>query len=935
MDTVHGASLKYRMAPIEDASTVELGGGAPARPASREATFARGDRLAGRYRVERFVARGGMGEVYAARDLELDTTVAIKTLRQDASLDAGARERLRREVEIARRVTHPNVCRLHDLAQHTDPDGTSHLLLTMELVDAPSLAEVLHRDGAIPPARAQALATQIAAALAAAHAVGVIHRDLKSANILVEPRTGASPRLVVTDFGLALPHGGAGAIAGTPTYMAPEAARGEKATPAVDVYAFGVVLWEMLAGAPPAERSSIAEVREAIAAPPLRAKVPGVDPRLASLVDRCLDPDPTRRPQDGMALLAALAVPRKRTRLALAAGVAAAVLAAGAIGLGMRAGSSGPVDAPATEAGRRALADARSHLRALDGAAAGASARRAIEADPRFAPAHAALSAAHRLVGDRAASIEAADAAVAAAAAGGARHHALLAEARAADAREDWASAARAYEALRALHPDEREPLADLARVYAQAARADDADRVIAASRSRFADVRAELAAALVAELRGDLTTQRAAAARALVMAEQQAAPVAAALARLELALVDASRGELAAAAAELDRAEPVLARAGACAALALSHRRRAELAWRRGELAIAEQLLDAALERSRSCGDRRGEISTTAAGALLAQARGDHAQAAARLEQSLAGYRELGDVAQVAWALQALGNLHYTGGDVHAARERWNEALAQARQLGTRDRIAEVLSNLGTLAVATGDLASGRRNLEEALATLTDIGDRSGQAHTLMSLGSLALAMDDRPEAARRFGAALALRTALGEHPRVAAAKLALAEVALGDGRVEEAQGLIDAAATALAAVAEPATELTGTLALRRVEVALARGDLVTARRERATIAPAAVDDDELALELMLCDVELALRAGDLAGARLAAEAGSRAARELGDVEAGLRARVAAARVELRRSPRGAREQLRALADEARAHGLARIARRALEAAR
>src|SRR5690349_17182406 len=177
--------------------------------------------LAGRYRVNALLGRGGMGEVYAVHDLELEEDVALKLLRSELSADAAYRKRLRSEVRLARRVSHPNVCRVHDLGQHGD-----QVFVTMARVPGLSLRQVQRaiRGGERPPLALPAivdLISQLCAALGAAHAAGVLHRDVKPDNILVD-----DGRVVLTDFGVASVAGDAdGTVVGTPAYTAPELLR--------------------------------------------------------------------------------------------------------------------------------------------------------------------------------------------------------------------------------------------------------------------------------------------------------------------------------------------------------------------------------------------------------------------------------------------------------------------------------------------------------------------------------------------------------------------------------------------------------------------------------------------------------------------------------------------------------------------------------------
>src|SRR5262249_2834004 len=195
-----------------------------------------------------------MGVVAEAEDRALGTRVALKFIQPSLAGDPAVRERFRREILLARRITHRNVCRIFELFS-TQSDGEPVLFLTMELLEGETLSERL-RAGPIGPARALPLVEQMVGALEAAHAQGIVHRDFKSSNVLLVP-DGTAERVVVTDFGIAralewerardAAMTGEGVL-GTPGYMAPEQLLSKPITPATDIYALGVVLFEMLTG---------------------------------------------------------------------------------------------------------------------------------------------------------------------------------------------------------------------------------------------------------------------------------------------------------------------------------------------------------------------------------------------------------------------------------------------------------------------------------------------------------------------------------------------------------------------------------------------------------------------------------------------------------------------------------------------------------------
>jgi hypothetical protein len=255
-----------------------------------------GQKIAGRYTIERELGRGGMGAVYLAADEKLAERVALKII--NASMgDAGAVDRFRREVSAARKVTHPNVIRIHDLIE----DGPM-VLLSMEYVAGMTLATYLGRVGALRVDEARHLLGQICDGVAAAHAVGVVHRDLKPSNVLLD----AEKRAKVIDFGLAkasFMHGmtATGLIIGTPEYMAPEQVKGLPQDARTDVYALGALAYHVFVGRPPFAGETpiaigFAHVTEAPRPPrELRAELPE---SIEKALLQALEKDPGKRFND-------------------------------------------------------------------------------------------------------------------------------------------------------------------------------------------------------------------------------------------------------------------------------------------------------------------------------------------------------------------------------------------------------------------------------------------------------------------------------------------------------------------------------------------------------------------------------------------------------------------------------------------------------------
>jgi len=262
--------------------------------------FGPGTVLDSRYRIIGMLGKGGMGEVYRADDLRLGQPVALKFLPTALATDAKRLSQLHNEVRTARQVSHANVCRVYDIG-----DVSGHLFLSMEFVDGEDLAASLRRVGRFPEDRALELARQICAGLAAAHDRGVIHRDLKPANIMID---GAG-RARIMDFGLASAEAVEDIRVGTPAYMAPEQLEGREVTAKSDIFALGLVLYELFTGKRVFTAATLADLVEAQASgritPPTEV-VKALDPRIERAILRCLDRDPARRPASVLAVSAAL-----------------------------------------------------------------------------------------------------------------------------------------------------------------------------------------------------------------------------------------------------------------------------------------------------------------------------------------------------------------------------------------------------------------------------------------------------------------------------------------------------------------------------------------------------------------------------------------------------------------------------------------------------
>jgi eukaryotic-like serine/threonine-protein kinase len=330
-DAVHDAlkSMRLLQLPAETDSTETVELGDDHGSAAQNHCFAPGQIIDNRLKIIEFIDEGGMGEVYAALELNLQQKVALKAIRSEIAAHSGNIERFKTEVKQSLRITHPNVCRVHQLASHQDRDDKPIWFLTMELLEGRTLASCVAADGPIPFDRAFALIRQMVSGLACAHQAGIVHRDLKPSNLMLVG-SSTSERLVITDFGLAVSASSreASGLSGTPAYMAPEQATGGAVGPQADLFALGLIICEMLTGTRPTLDLSSAEncAKKLKTWLSLNPKVPL---RIVPVIKRCLQFRPEDRFTDAREIVPLLESKRRTAaQRAVAAGVVLTALVA-------------------------------------------------------------------------------------------------------------------------------------------------------------------------------------------------------------------------------------------------------------------------------------------------------------------------------------------------------------------------------------------------------------------------------------------------------------------------------------------------------------------------------------------------------------------------------------------------------------------------------
>ena len=781
-------------------------------PAGQQATvdrvtFAGGELLSNRFCIVRLLGAGGMGEVYEADDQVIGERVALKTIRWETAADLRAFTRFVHEVHAAQKIAHPNVCRIHDIHQHQPEDGSPPIhFLTMELLHGETLSAHLRNRGALPIVEAAEIAKQLCAALSAAHRAGVVHRDFKAANVILARSADGSPRAVVTDFGLAHSHYTEtdapsitmeGQCVGTPAYMAPEQVLGGSITPAIDIYALGIVLYEMVTGTHPfaaASRFAVMMKRLEVEPPSPKAKCPELPQQWESAILRCLQRDSQDRFSDALAVWEALngqgtRFGRRRILVAIATAVLLTGGAAGILVLGRHHPSAEALRW--YEEGTRAIRDGTYYtgMQALS---------RAVQEDAQFSLAHARLAeAASELDYGEKARTEMSKAEVAPV------ERFLLPrverirlESLRCAVTRDFACAASHYRELlnAASASDKPAVLIDLGSAYEKGG---DPGRAIA-SYSQSAALDGQFAAAFLR--------------RGILYGRQQ---------------------ERAKAEADLSAAEKLYRTLGKSDGLSEVLYQRWLILRRQGELSAGRPLAEEVLRIALSAGDEYHQIRALLALSYIDNTQGDTTAGRRWAEQAVTVARRSGEDGLVANTLADVGNALYLKGENQAAEiylrdamqmanqhQAWHtearaavalagvisksgarteEALAVARRAqdlfdraGYRSEAVTSLVAVGRVMRDRGDRRGATALFESLIPTAQQINDPLGVAHAENGLGSVLLASEQYPAALRHFDASISGYEA-------ASYKVGVAYALVDRGRVLSELGRYNDAAAAL----------------------------------------------------------------------------------------------------------------------------------------
>lgn len=784
----------------------------PRHPAAHDTTLTgehpvlpQGHILGGRYRIESLAGLGGMGMVYRAHDLELDQVVALKLLHPQRALDEATPQRFRRELILARQVSHPNVVRIHDIGHDA---GT--YFLTMDYVDGRSLREWLDADGPRPLDEAVSIAAQLAEALSAAHAKNIVHRDLKPSNILID----AENRALITDFGIArsIEEVGltrTGHVIGTPDYLAPEQAHGAKVDARTDLYALGVILYEMLSGSLPFSGESLAEKLAQHAtgrARDISTTGMRVPPWLRQVLRRCLAPAPQQRYQTAAELAADLRAQHFRARPLrevswgrAAAGVLVAGVAALAGYLFWERG--GTVFTAAGPSAQHAVAvlpfqdqTGSSELTWLDnGIPDMLTAQLAENSELKVVDSWRVMRTLRDLNTDIAALdlndvrqlaelLDVDRLIVGSVRRGNGQLH-ISARMLGADAAEDirYFNVSGAAEGT----------LADTTRILVReivSTLGTDPHDTAPVSLSGVPEAMQAYVAGMDKLLIGDSVS-------AMPLLEQAvAADSGFAAAWLRLAGAYEASGYYDRAATAAQRA---VQEAGSPQSR-IAFEARARAAALTGDFARAEELLQALLQSyphdtatrmalAKTFGDAgeykratavlhevtRADPSHPLAWYLLGKyaiLQGDSRRAVDEyLVRALVIQNRLGNAQGRADVLNAMGIAYHDLGKFDAAKERYMQSVATRREIGDQHGVATALTNLARLDALRGEYAAAREELEEAMRVLEQLGDRAGVANLRNEFGVLEEEQGRYAQALEHFRAALRIRQDLGDQRALA----------------------------------------------------------------------------------------------------------------------------------------------------------------------
>ena len=736
-------------------------------PVVRPASLTTGEVVTRRYRIGKLLGRGGMGEVYEAFDQFLNETVALKTLRADLTRNENVVRRFQREIQLARKVTHPNVCRVFEVGMHEPVFGHAVRFFTMELLNGETLAARLRRKGKFTHAEAFPIAAQMAEGLQAAHTAGIVHTDFKSGNVILVAGP-QSEKAVITDFGLARPApnmtpGGEtatmsvfGQVVGTVAYMSPEQLSGGTMTPASDIYSFGIVLFEMATGKLPFDDRHLIQSAMQRASGPVdvRSLAPDIDQRWESAIIRCLQKDPKKRFVSAEELAAWFdergGWPASFKYWTRREWIRGGVAAGAALGVGGGAWYELTRPYQPAPAAMEWYQKGQAALHSMTYEAARKLLEQAVAADPKFALAHASLARAYDEL--------------------------------------DYSEQAK-ESLLRAMTVAQETRLsgADQTRLRAlQALVSRDYDRAVPlfAQLESVAPAAERSAAAIetgwLAEKRDDSAGAAAAYQRALKLDTSYAAG------KLRLGFILGRRGgkdDLAAALGAFEDAEKLYGASSDYEGITETLLQRANLLNRRSRAGEAMPVIEHALQVARTVGNRYQEIRLLLLQGVAVRNRGETRRAAEIAQQAIDQAAAEGMNNLATSGLLDMGNANLARGDFSTAEQIYRRALDLAKRGRIRRSEARAQAALGSLSEQAERPEEAKAYIDAALPFYRQAGFRREFVQASLVLGGVHEVLGEYEEGTRVIKEALDASTVLQDNSLTALGRERLADCLYGLG--------------------------------------------------------------------------------------------------------------------------------------------------------
>jgi serine/threonine protein kinase len=805
-----------------------------------------GQILADRFSVLRLIARGGMGEVYSALDVEEETLVAIKTIRVDL-LSANLLERFRREVQLAKQVTHPNICRVYGLFRHYSPDGQSMFFISMEFLAGETLAKQLYRVKRLSTAEALPLILQIAAALGAAHDADILHRDLKPENVMLVPHDDGV-RAVVMDFGVALSatternSNQSTRLTGTPAYMSPEQLEGKKLTPASDIYSLGLVIYRMVTGTNAFEEnvdSSIFSNR--LGRPPKlpRELMPELSGEWEALILKCIEPELDSRMPNAQSVIEALscieapAVGKIARRQAVRIGVQIVVLIlVGASLLYWLTRSSSNRDADLNVAHHSLLLEGLQKLGSGDPLAARPLLERQVVKEPTFGPGHAALSAALLSLGYEALGTK--EARIGKNLRNGLPpEDSLFVMGQYYESIFDLQRALKSFETLHALAPEKPEWALRYSLALSKAGKRKEAFEVLEKVKSlkkvNELSLRTGLVEATLAESGDDYTREQ----RVAELVEDKAKAVGllyqAGHAELQegwaldnqgrfsdaeskivtaknlliritdrggegqawklLGDIYADQSRLQSAKSAYQRATVIFAAIGWTSGRAIALNNAGYVLRDLGDLQGAREAFEQSLIISRNIGNLKAQALALNGAAIVLKRMGNLSGAEQAYLADIEIAQRLSEDGSLATGTNNLAIVLQDEGKLPEAKQNLDRALAIFQRLGRQADVAMVLGNLGDVELKGGNLIAAKNFYKSDIGISESISQPDNIGHGLLGLGEVYFLKSDFGRAQYYLAKSLSVRNGLHEAGEVAESSLALAELDLEEKNFGSAQ--------------------------------------------------------------------------------------------------------------------------------------------------